>query len=456
MTNFVSLEDAAKKLGVSLEQLVEMRSRGEIFGYRDGASWKFKPEEIQRVASEMFGDVLDEDPAGSSILNLDSERPKSSGGLSSSTLGSGSGLSSADSELSLQVDPESSDLRLVASSDLSLDQSSEGSGISDVDESGLQIASSDDDDDELELASEDSDELIPDLAPRAKEKKSDSAKPDSGDSDGGGSDSSIQVSLDSDLEIVSDSDAAISLDSDAKSSSVKLTGGSDLELGEQSDLIRGDSDPGIGSGSSGVGSDLDLDKDLELEDDLVLGSGSDLALGADSGINLNSPADSGISLEDEPLDLAASGISGLEAEGSQAGGSGVDFQQDEDFQLSPSGGLDVDEDSGSQVIELEESSEIPAEAAGGLDDLEGVGGAVDSDFPEEDVFGQMTPATPGAAVAASPEVPYSTLQVLALLLILLILTFNGILVTDIVRNLWAWSGNENALTSGFTQMLVGK
>ncbi|MCR9291938.1 MAG: helix-turn-helix domain-containing protein, partial [bacterium] len=68
MSNFVPLEEAAKKLGVSSEEVVEMISRREIFGYRDGTSWKFKPEEIQRVISEMMGDALDEDPAGSSIL----------------------------------------------------------------------------------------------------------------------------------------------------------------------------------------------------------------------------------------------------------------------------------------------------------------------------------------------------------------------------------------------------
>ena len=73
MSNFVPLEEAAKKLGVSTEELVEMRSRGEIFGYRDGGSWKFKPEEIERVGSELMGDALDEDPAGSSILVSDSD-----------------------------------------------------------------------------------------------------------------------------------------------------------------------------------------------------------------------------------------------------------------------------------------------------------------------------------------------------------------------------------------------
>ena len=46
---FITLEEAAKKLGVHTDELVEMRSRGDIFGYRDGASWKFKPEDVDAL-----------------------------------------------------------------------------------------------------------------------------------------------------------------------------------------------------------------------------------------------------------------------------------------------------------------------------------------------------------------------------------------------------------------------
>jgi hypothetical protein len=56
-------------------------------------------------------------------------------------------------------------------------------------------------------------------------------------------------------------------------------------------------------------------------------------------------------------------------------------------------------------------------------------------------------------VRATPEIPFSMLQVGALLSILLLMGLAGILVTDIVRNLWAWSDSDN-LTSGFTQMVI--
>ena len=65
-------------------------------------------------------------------------------------------------------------------------------------------------------------------------------------------------------------------------------------------------------------------------------------------------------------------------------------------------------------------------------------------------------AAPAAAAIpmGAPEVPYSTLQVLALLGILLLMCLSGLLVTDVVRNMWAWSGSDTTLTSGFTEMVL--
>ncbi len=111
MANYVSLDDAAKILGVSSEELVDMRSRGEIFGYRDGTSWKFKEEEIDRVRAELAGDVMDEDAGGSSILI--SERQSEKSGSKPSAGGSDIGLGS---DLKLMGDDSraGSDVKLVA------------------------------------------------------------------------------------------------------------------------------------------------------------------------------------------------------------------------------------------------------------------------------------------------------------------------------------------------------
>ncbi len=454
MSNFVTLDEAAKKLGVSADELVEMLSRGDIFGYRDGPSWKFKPTEIERVAAEMMGDALDEDPAGSSILM--SESALGLGSSTGSTLGSdvisgdrGSDAGSdPDSDVSLVADQsDGSDVRLVANQARSADDTSTGSSTgSDVElapDDELQMAASDDDDDELALEAADGGDIL----------------------SGSGIASAVSSDLDLDL-LGSDLLAGSSAGSDiplSDSDKLDLTGeasnvfgDSDLSLAAGSELIKGDSDPAIDSSGLGLsGSDLELADD----GDLVLGGGSDLALATDSGINLMSPADSGISLEDEPLDLAASGISGLDlaAEGSDAGasasGSAVDFQQDEEFQLSPSGALDTDDDSGSQVIELEDSSEF-GDAAVALPAEDGFDAFADVDAGADVGFGEVAPV--GAAVAMGyPEVPYSLPQVLSLLGILLLMCLSGILVTDVVRNMWAWSGQESSLTSSFTEMVLG-
>ena len=48
---FVELSEAAELLKISVEELSDMRSRNELYGYRDGKTWKFKYDEIERVAS---------------------------------------------------------------------------------------------------------------------------------------------------------------------------------------------------------------------------------------------------------------------------------------------------------------------------------------------------------------------------------------------------------------------
>ncbi len=42
MSKFVTLSEAAEQLGISQEEVNELRLRGDLYGYRDGTSWKFK------------------------------------------------------------------------------------------------------------------------------------------------------------------------------------------------------------------------------------------------------------------------------------------------------------------------------------------------------------------------------------------------------------------------------
>src|SRR5690606_18148714 len=100
------------------------------------------------------------------------------------------------------------------------------------------------------------------------------------------------------------------------------------------------------------------------------GGGSDITLRAgDSGIQLISPADSGLSLEEAPMDLGGSGIEALELSDDDmlvledpTAGAVAEAQGDDDFMLTPLDDATVDEsDSGSQVIALD--SEVDFEEA---------------------------------------------------------------------------------------------
>ena len=53
MSKLIPMDEAASILGMTVEQLTELRSNNEIFGYRDGSNWKFKMSELERVAGEL-------------------------------------------------------------------------------------------------------------------------------------------------------------------------------------------------------------------------------------------------------------------------------------------------------------------------------------------------------------------------------------------------------------------
>jgi len=231
---------------------------------------------------------------------------------------------------------------------------------------------------------------------------------------------------------------------------------------------------------SGLGSSLgDVLADDELviaddDDDLVIsGAGSDISVAGDSGINLMSASDSGLSLESDPLDLAGSSISALDlgaelSEGSSSGGSGsmVDFQADEEFQLSPSGvSLESEFESGSQVIEVEESEAIGEPIEFG-DPLAAQGADAFGDAEAVEVLG-VDAGEEGIAVEESAvsaigsgggfnayEVPFTLMQCVSLVLILCVLSVGGMLMTDLIQNMWSYSETA-APVSSITDSLIG-
>ena len=82
---YYNAAEAAKILGVSPADINQMVLRRELYGYKDGADWKFKPEDIERVAAER-GAGGHED-AGDNVLASEIELGHSDPGMSGTVIG---------------------------------------------------------------------------------------------------------------------------------------------------------------------------------------------------------------------------------------------------------------------------------------------------------------------------------------------------------------------------------
>jgi excisionase family DNA binding protein len=389
MAKFVPLDEAAKLLNVPAEDLVQKRANGDIHGYRDGSSWKFRMEEIERFADEhgykIAGREIDE-------LDLNDE---------------------GDSEL--------------------IEQSSSSAPV--LDGSG--------DDDDL-LPSDESDLGLADVGSSILS----GLELDANDSTNVGGESAD----DSELGLVSDEGAAT-----PASSNIFGESGESDDLDLSLDLSSGTGELVVDGSDFGLGDGLDLsDDDLALgdDDDLVLSSSSsDVTLGSDTGINLTSPSDSGLSLLDEPLDLGSS-VSSLELpeDDEIIAVDDGELQAEEDFLLEPSSESgSEDEDSGSQIIPLDESS---FESSGGdvfgveepllMEDTTGSAPAdamVDTGLAAAVVEpGLATGSLAATLPTLGAEAPYTAINVLSLFTIVGFLAISAILMTDLMMNMWSWSG----------------
>ena len=264
MANYLSLEEAAQKLGVSSDQLVDLRSRGKVRGFRDGASWKFPEAEIDRLSDEM---------ANGSDLGL---------------------IDDGGSDLEIGGDPISagmgSDVNLVASQGADTDVKVV-SEESDLDISGLDIEVSDElqeiDSAELQLNDpaimHDSAQLDLAIDPNAgstgpvtdeelkeiSESHPDVIAPDAGVGEGSGS----MLDLESELTLQAGSDLSFSSGEPDEDSGEELIG---AEEDSAMDVLGSDVDvAGSRVGSGGVSS-LELMSDLDEPSDLMGSRGADV------------------------------------------------------------------------------------------------------------------------------------------------------------------------------------
>ena len=444
----IETNEAAKLIGVTADQLSDMRQRGEIRGLRDGASWKFKQEDIERFLA---------DRAGGTASKFDQDFDQ----LVPTKSPEDDSASEADS-ISILVTEEKLGRSPETTSSTIIGKQRDGSAAADSD---IQLAGEGGPGSDIELVGE------------------------------GGVGSDLKLTSGG-SDVLSGSDAKLKQTGSATGEmKLKPSGGSDVLSGKEMVLKKtgsGTGDLGLGSEELALGSDSlslqdDEDSALSLEadsdDELVLGGsgvgsgvGSDVSLDPQgSGINLGSPGDSGLNLSDEPLELGGSAVESLElpedddvialddaiADPEQA----TQLKADEEFLLSPmdEGAMDDSSDSGSQVIALEDSDAFDENAVTMLKPGAGPTFGEAPLLTEDggDVMGQqlaglgmgtggMTATMAGPthhAPVSLPEAPYSVVQILMLIAPVMTLTLAGMLMFDVLRNMWSFDSTTSASTS---------
>ncbi|WP_425613854.1 helix-turn-helix domain-containing protein [Anatilimnocola sp. NA78] len=414
--------EAAAKLGVTEDQLATMRQKGEIFGVRTGSGWEFKPDEVDRVVSER---------AGGSALNAD-DFDLTLAGLSSPSNTADANEAILVSEEELGRSPEGTNSTIIGKKNTAKSAA----------DSDLKLATED-------MLSEGSNPLLESTSPSGIL---------------GGSDVNLGGSGTGSIKMAG-SDVAL---------------GAGMELGED-DLSMADSSaissppkkakPPVDDDDS---DEIDLDSDsIGMASGSVIGSGigSDVTLrGGDSGINLK-PTDSGLSLEEEPLDLGGSAVDSLELpedddvialdDDSGDPDQATQLKQDDQFLLSPTDSLGDDEsDSGSQVIALEDSESFDTDAATMLRSAGAVPMSEDPFGSAQIVmepFAESMPVAGGVGMAGMPgmagapvyvqvpvvEAPYSVWNVLGLFFVTLMLVCCGMLTLDILLNMWVFDSQSS-------------
>ena len=375
---YYSLEEAAEILGVSAREVTRMREQNDLRVFSTGTDWRFKIEDVSQLAKQRQAEAAMTEGEEGDVLLSEHELGESDPTASGTVIGpSGEKISTADSDIELA-------------------------------DSGLRL---------------------------------DDAQP----AEAAGSDLDVDATTEfEDLDLTLDED--VTLDD----SGIDTAGGEAVaeESGEKDDS-------GLDLSAEGEGFD---------DDDLVLGgsgSGSDITIGGDSGISLVDPSDSGLSLE-EPLELGGGSEESLElgeddmislSEEADLE-SPTELKPEQDFTLTPLGESDEDDsESGSQVIALdtEEDAEV-----GPLGDDAAMPPMLDEELapetlgmePQQMLGAAGAAMAPAAALAegellrqrvsALPEAPYSVLNVLGLTACVLILTLTGMMMYDLLRNMWSW------------------
>jgi hypothetical protein len=482
----VPLDEAAKTLGVTPDELNTMRENRQIYGYRDGATWKFKPEDIDRLAQELAETTDQPSDSSSSAIPVDILTDADSDGdsddeivlLSEVELGSGPSTSSTViGSPGKGQSPEDSDIKLSLGSGIEMIGSGGGSSTI-IPKPGAALGSGDssvrltvggldeDESDVLPVDFSDQIDLSGEGSDKTKKKKPGSDVPLVTQENAGEG-----IESGSDLTLVPDDIKLLDSGSDlmvvTEISGPPSDGGSDLTLGAAED-----GDVFSLEGTKKKGSSVKLGEDVNVLDSHGLGTGSDITISpGDSGINLIDPSDSGLSLE-EPLELSsADDESSFDLSSSDSGDSSsgtlgdssefdsdavMELQGEDDFLLTPleEAGDDESQDSGSQVIALDSDTDFddaaPTMAGSGPgggaalleadDDITDLGGGFGQpiDTGTATALAPSLGMAPGTMMVPAHEAPYTVLNILALSGCVLFLALTGMMTFDLMRNMWSW------------------
>ena len=395
---YYNTAETGKILDVSADDVKKMMERRELHGYRDGADWKFKVEDIDRLAAERQAAqpvVLEAEPGddqGGDVL-------LSEVALGQPAVGSSGTVIAMDA---LGAESAKSDLSLVDSCIALAD-----SGIALAD-SGIALA----------------DESPTPVAQKPEEAEVKAAPVEE-----------MNLTLDEDLG----EDSSGTLRSISAAGPAPETGSSAIDLSG-----KGLEDDDLVLGGSGIGSDVSIGGD----------SGISLVDPADTGISLERPLDlAGASAESLELgdgDLLGAGESGP---GASAG-----LKTDDDFLLTPmEEAADTDDSSsGSQVIALDTEGGEPAGMLGS-ESSSSMAAMLDEDIsgqPSLDMglgvpmagapllgaqpvgLGEAAPAMQPAAF----EPQYTRWQIAGLAVCAVFLMLCGMMMYDNLRNMWSWDG----------------
>lgn len=447
---YYNLQKAADVLGLSTGEVNRLREQGKLRAYKDGADWKFRKEEVDKLAADMIRERSKANNDGLLSTEDDEEKTTFADSSAFDTM-----FDQAGNDLQISLNEQKADAASVAdSAEDAFNFSLEG------EDDGLTLAE-EPADDGLTLADEPADDGLT-LAEEPKEEdglilsSEDSALAEDVKVSGSDSGSGLSLAGDSGLELLGGSDSGSGLNLSTGDSGLELldeVGASDVDLAG-GDLVLGGSGSGSGlnlnSGDSGLELMSDSDGGFELDqasEDLSLaeeepsnedGSVFELATDSDAAVlNLDKDADSEAATElapeesvfqlsDQTLDAGStnpsesmsSGVFSVEEKSSETTNPFVtdDGSDDDDsdgiFGLAedptPAAPSSGDSQSESRSIDVEEASSDAASLFTTTDDSNSPFGDASSPFGVPEAAGDASPF--GGSEPAGDASPFGGLS----------------------------------------------